>query len=979
MSLGTGYEYLMSSVARGDGAAPSSQPLTRYYLESGTPPGRFLGTGLAGLADGAGVAIGTEVSEDALWHLLGMMSDPVTGKPLGRRPLRLPTPLRQRLADRIASLPASLSSVDRAAAEAAITVEEQRREARIGRAVAGFDLTFSVPKSVSVLWALADAGTQATIHQAHRDAIDLALAWAEQNVAFTRVGAGGRVQVPVSGLIGAAFDHWDSRAGDPHLHTHVVVANRVQTADGTWRALDGATLFRYTVALSELHEGVLQDLLTERLGVTWTTHPRRHSIVPRWDIDGIPTALLDEFSARSRAIAVAKDDLVAAFVAQHGRHPSNVETLKLRQQATLQTRPNKTQHSLAEQMAAWRTRAAEHADAGSVRLSELQRNAALPALTSDTIEAGMLDALAAAALAAVASKRAVFGEANLLAEIHRQLHGARFLTVADRLTVAEHIADRALGTALPLDPPAAEIAPHRGAARYTTTTILDAETRLLDAGRDLDAPVIDFLTTAGLTDTTESLSEGQREAITSIATSGRALDLLVGPAGSGKTTTLAALKTAWEHGHGPGTVIGLAPSAAAAQVLTDELGITCENTAKWLVEQDRNRDRDAQIDALEREIAAKCGSPSSALARELTAKRNAIEAEQLRWSIQPGQLVIIDEASLAGTLTLDAIITDAHDVYAKVLLVGDWAQLGAIEAGGAFHMLATDRPDTPTLSEIHRFTEAWEADASLQLRAGDDAAVAAYLDHDRVHSGDRDQMLHQLVDAWHTDTQHGLDSIMITADQASVHDLNTLAQSHQRDSGKVQPGDTPLADGHTAGIGDQIVTRRNDRRLTTGDQWVKNGNNWTVIATHADGRLTVSDDKGRDVQLAADYVRDHVELGYATTVHRAQGRTVDAAHALIDDTATRESLYVAATRARAGNHLYLTAEAAGDSDDLSHERATGNDVDRLARILEQTASTASAHAYLEKWAGLPDLPAYNTNGSRTQRIDHGTPPRSIGV
>ncbi len=497
MSLGRGFEYLMSSVARGDGAAPSAQALTRYYLESGTPPGRFLGTGLAGLADGAGVASGTEVSEEALWWLLGMMSDPVTGQPLGRRPQRLPAPLRQRIADRIAALPPSLSAQDRSAAEAAITIDEQHRQERLGRAVAGFDLTFSVPKSVSVLWALADADTQAAIHRAHRDAIDIALSWAEKNIAFTRIGAGGRVQVPVRGLIAAAFDHWDSRAGDPHLHTHVVVANRVQTEDGIWRSLDGATLFRYTVALSELHEGVLQDLLTDRLGVAWTTHPRQHSLTPRWDIDGIPTALLDEFSTRSRAIDAAKDELVAAFVAQHGRHPTNVEVLRLRQQATLQTRPHKTRHSLAEQMAGWRARASSHADVRAIRLADYQNRRLLPALSSDTFEAGMLDALAASALEAVASKRAVFGEANVLAEVHRQLHGARFATAFDRLSVVGQITHRALSDALPLDNPLGNpvgmVPQHRGAARYTTATILDAETRLLDAARDLDAPVIDDL------------------------------------------------------------------------------------------------------------------------------------------------------------------------------------------------------------------------------------------------------------------------------------------------------------------------------------------------------------------------------------------------------------------------------------------------------------------------------------------------------
>src|SRR5207302_5738854 len=112
-----------------------------------------------------------------------------------------------------------------------------------------------VPKSVSVVWAVADADTQAVIYQAHRDAIQIAVGYAERNVVFTRTGVNGAIQEEVRGVIAAAFDHWDSRAGDPHLHTHVVVANRAQTvSDGAWRSLDSKTLFRYAVALPELHE-----------------------------------------------------------------------------------------------------------------------------------------------------------------------------------------------------------------------------------------------------------------------------------------------------------------------------------------------------------------------------------------------------------------------------------------------------------------------------------------------------------------------------------------------------------------------------------------------------------------------------------------------------------------------------------------------------------------------------------------------------
>lgn len=361
MSLGTGYEYLLSSVARGDGAPQAASPLTRYYAESGTPPGRFLGAGLAGLNGGAGIREGIEVTERMLFNLLGMLADPITGEALGRRPRQWPTPLRERIRLRTSQLPVGMPATERTEAVAAIEVEETAREKHISRPVAGFDLTFSVPKSVSAVWAIADAATQAVIYQAHHDAIRTAIGYAERNIFFSRSGTNGAVQEDVRGVIATAFDHWDSRAGDPHLHTHVVVANRAQTLDGTWRTLDSRTLFSYVVALSELHEGIIEDLLTARLGYGWDERMRRHSPVQRHDIAGVSDELISEFSRQSRDIESAKNTLVAEFVHDRGRQPTASEVLQLRQQATLQTRPDKQRRSLREQTESWRQRAATQA------------------------------------------------------------------------------------------------------------------------------------------------------------------------------------------------------------------------------------------------------------------------------------------------------------------------------------------------------------------------------------------------------------------------------------------------------------------------------------------------------------------------------------------------------------------------------------------------------------------------------------------
>ena len=263
MSAGDGYKYLLRTVAAGDGDRSLSTPLTRYYAEEGTPPGRWLGAGVRGLGGGR-IAEGDQVSEAQLQLLVGMGCDPATGEPLGKAYPQYKT-TSERIEARIAGLDPALGPAARAEAVASIEAEEAARGGR--RAVAGFDFTFSVPKSASVLWAVADAGTQALIAQAHHAAVAEVVAFMESEVAATRTGAtagdGAVAQVDVAGLIATAYDHYDSRAGDPHLHTHVVVSNKVQTVlDGKWRSLDGRPLHASVVALSEMHEAIFADHLT---------------------------------------------------------------------------------------------------------------------------------------------------------------------------------------------------------------------------------------------------------------------------------------------------------------------------------------------------------------------------------------------------------------------------------------------------------------------------------------------------------------------------------------------------------------------------------------------------------------------------------------------------------------------------------------------------------------------------------------------
>ena len=331
------------------------------------------------------------------------------------------------------------------------------------------------------------------------------------------------------------------------------------------------------------------------------------------------------------------------------------------------------------------------------------------------------------------------------------------------------------------------------------------------------------------------LAAEQATAVAAIITSGRCLDVLVGPAGTGKSTTMATVRAAWEADHGVGSVVGLAPSAAAAEVLADAVGVPTENTAKWIAENQRTPERRTALEGYAAQLA---GAYPSLATRRLEERAKAEYAAYRRWSLARGQLVIVDEASLAATKDLDHITAHARQVGAKVLLVGDWAQLSPVQAGGAFKLLADDRgPDAPTLHDVHRFAHEWERDASLQLRLGNPDIADTYLAHERVESGAREDMLDLLFDAWRTDTKAGRSSLMLAADTQTVADLNTRARAHRIGTGQVTADGVRIADGTTAGVGDVIVTRLNQRALTTGRGWVKNGDDWIVRQVRDDGSL----------------------------------------------------------------------------------------------------------------------------------------------
>ncbi|WP_454698222.1 MobF family relaxase [Arthrobacter humicola] len=900
LSAQSGLKYLFKTTMMDD-LTITPADATTYYMKAGTPQGGWLGSGAPGINRTAGDVV-TESDAKAIFD---HATHPDTGATLGR-PHGQPTIVQN---------------------------SQGRTETR--HAVVGFDLTFSVPKSVSVLWALSPRTLQDQILETHHDAVNATLQWLETYVIHTRAGRNGVAHLGIRGAIAAAFDHWESRAGDPQLHTHLVIANRIQRiTDGAWVTLDSRTLYKAAVAASEHYNGLLFDALHSNLGTqTDVRVPAANTHNPSQQLTGVDDTLIHEFSNRSRLIDLETDRLVAEWTASHGTPPTATTTIKLRQQATLSTRTAKPETAipLHQLSAQWRARAAAKGfESREVLANTIRRSRTAPFRTCD-FTPGWVDAVGSLTRERVAAKRATWNRWNLLAEAERVCAEIRCQTPADRHTMIDIVATAAEAQSVPLNeyrytlPANAQadlrFADHsifdfHGSRLYTDAATLANEDIVMAAKNDDGGPAVSAAVAMESLASYKhrsrlDLHNDQRAAAANVLLSGNRLDAVVGPAGTGKTTTLGAVKAAWEAAFGAGTVVGLAPAAASAEVLGRELALTTENVAKWLYESvgQGAGNRAAKFFDTEQRLTHQ-EAAMGPYATRLAQKATRLAAEQNRWRFHPNQLVVIDEASMVSTLQLSALVQQARDAGAKVLLVGDPGQLDAIDAGGVLGWL--DRQGkTVRLSTIWRFKEAWEQDASLKLRAGDFGAIADYDSHGRIQHGVHLDMVDQAYLRWKADILAGKSSILIAADNDTVGMLNQRAQADRVVQGAVDAeGSVPLSDGLHAGTGDTVIARQNDRAITDsrGD-FIRNGTMLDVVRTgRRDGSLTaVRRDTGATISLSRDYVEASVELGYATTAHRSQGITVDTGHTVVTQgRLTRELLYVSMTRGRAGNHAYVS-------------------------------------------------------------------------
>ena len=964
LTAGSGYDYLTRQVAAMDATDKGHTGLASYYTEKGETPGVWVGSGMEGLE---GLDAGDVVTADHMQSLFGSGHHPLATQRtkdldlrIGRDGVDRPTdadyktarhlgtpykvyendisPFRIEVAKRIAAineaagLPGDwpVPAADRAKVRTEVGTEFFRAEhgraptdarelaAAIAKhsrpktnAVAGYDLTFSPVKSVSVLWAISDPKTAAVIERAHQAAIKDALGFIESKALFTRRGTNGVRQVDVRGLVATAFTHRDSRAGDPDLHTHVAVANKVQTLDGKWLAIDGRPLHKAVVSASETYNTALERHLVDALGVRFEERPNEDARKrPVREIVGVDPDLNRRFSKRRANVEDRRKVLAAAFQATHGRPPTPVETIQLSQQATLETREAKHEpRSLAEQRETWSREAIEVLGTPQ-RVKQMVHGALNPkgaarSLADSAWFAKTTDRI----VATMEGGRSTWQYWHVYAEAQRQVRGANVPTnqvsqVVD-LLVSDVLDGRSVSMARPWDTisepvelrraDGASVYTRSGAELFTSGKVLAAEQRLVDAagrhdGYAVEASSVDLAllesTANGIT-----LNAGQATLVREMATSGARLQLAIAPAGSGKTTAMRALASAWTDGGG--TIIGLAPSAAAADALRSQIDTQTDTLAKLTHSLEQARESGAAMPA---------------------------------WvaGIDSSTLVVIDEAGMADTLSLDTAVSYILERGGSVRLIGDDQQLSAIGAGGVLRDIRATH-GALQLTELVRFKDPAEGAASLALREGKPESLGFYLDRDRVHVGDLATMTEDVFAAWQADRAEGLDSIMLAPTRDLVSDLNQQARAHRLEG--TDPADVAtsgpvrrLADGNEASIGELIITRENDRRLrTSATDWVKNGDRWNVLEIHDGGELTVQHTQhGRTVRLPADYVARSTELGYACTVHTAQGVTADTMHGLATGSESRQQLYTMMTRGAHANHVYLEVVGDGDPHSVIH-------------------------------------------------------------
>lgn len=723
------------------------------------------------------------------------------------------------------------------------------------------EVTVNGPKT----WSLA-----AALHPEVSEALDAAqdraanqiVAWVTQH-ATTRVGPRGRqVQVPVEQIEAAVIRHYTSRAGDPHRHLHLQVNARVFAA-GAWRGLHSVGLRDMIEAINGIgHAAVATDPdFREALAARGFTLDAETGEIEQL------APYVGAFSARTSQIHRNIDRYEAEW---RREHPGEGPGPRLREvwdrRAWADARPDKiVPTDGADLVARWN---AELRDLG-------YRDPASPAVL-EAKPVGWIDRDGAAGwvISQLGAKWSAWNAADIRGKVEILLAQTNLVAEpAARIELAEDITARAAARCVRLLA-SPDVPEH--VRSMTSQHVMKVEADLVHRlARRAETPARRVrLQGRGLA----RIDPTQAAVVGTLAGDGQ-LVVVEGAAGAGKTTALRSAQAMLaRQGH---RLLVVTPTLKAAEVAAAETGAD-GHSAAWLIHQHGWRwDDDGHW-------ARRPNTTPDPAAR-----------------LRPGDLLLVDEAGMLDQDTARALLSVVDEARARVALVGDRHQLPAVGRGGVLdHALAWANPTAAvSLEKVHRFTDPDYAALSLKMRKGEDPEAVFESLHRRgqvvIHPSDieRDLAL----------AQAGASGDLVVADtREQVARLNAAIRDQRQVTAESTVSMT-TSRGERIGIGDRVATRRNHH-----DLGVANRQTWTVTGISNDGRLTLRG-RGRDRVLPAEYANRFVELAYATTVHGAQGETVDAAHVAIGDTTGAAAAYVAMTRGRERNTTHLVAESVEDA------------------------------------------------------------------
>jgi exodeoxyribonuclease V alpha subunit len=766
------------------------------------------------------------------------------------------------------------------------------------QAVRFVEVTVNGPKS----WSLA-AELHPDILAAYDAAQDAAaeqiIGWLAQH-ATTRVGPrGGQIQVPVAEIDAVTVRHHTSRAGDPHRHLHLQINARV-VAEGRWRGLHTVGVRDSINAINGIGHAAMMTDPGFRQALAqhgFTLDPGTGEVVELAEFVG-------PFSARATQIGRHLDRYEAEWrTGNPHAEPGPALRRAWDRRAWADARPDKiVPRDGAELTSRW---VAELHDLG-------YRDQRGPASVNAS-RVGQLDRDQAVGevLARLGSRRSGWNAADIRGEVEQLIARANVVVNATvRRELAEDLTARTVNACVPLvDRPGVPEHVRALTSRHVLEVEADLATRL--ARRATTSPAhLDPIAT----DAHAGLDPVQREVVRTLA-AGADLVVIEGAAGAGKTTTLAAARTAIEQ-HG-GRLRVVTPTLKAARVAARQVGGDASSAA-WLAHQYGFRWNDSST-----WTRLRVGDIDAGTGVVYTGPR--VDAV-----LRAGDVLLIDEAGMADQDTARALLSIADEHRVRVALVGDRHQLPAVGRGGVLDLAVRHvHPEAHReLDTVHRFTrtvltpdgtsatmpDADYARLSLKMRAGDDPCVAfdALLARDqiRIHATDADR-IHAL--ARHTAHAHKegiaarVEVVVVADTNEQVGALNDAIRAELVAAGRVDDTHTTTGQAARIGVGDRVVTRRNDPGIE-----VANRDTWTVTSVEHGGSVTVTGERGERV-LPTKYVRQHVGLGYASTVHGVQGETVAEAHLAVGEHTSAASAYVGMTRGRTANTAHLVADTIDDA------------------------------------------------------------------